>query len=118
MGLFEDAVVKAKGAFDVAAKKTNEVVSLQKIKIKVSQVKSDMSKDFETLGRLYYEAVKQKDEEITEYKDIIKSIDDKISEIAELEKEIDAQKNNKTCSKCGVKNPDTASYCNNCGEKL
>ena len=118
MGLFEDAVVKAKDVFDVAAKKTNEVVSVQKLKIKVSQVNSDMQKDFEALGRLYYEAVKQKDEEITEYKEIIKSIDDKISEVAELEKEIDEQKKSKTCSKCGTKNPDTSFYCSNCGEKL
>lgn len=118
MGLFEDAVVKAKGAFDIAAKKTNEVVSIQKLKIKVSQVNSDMQKDFETLGRLYYDAVKTSDEEITEYKEIIESIDSKIAEIAEIEKEIDAQKNSKTCEKCGNKNPDTAAFCSNCGEKL
>lgn len=118
MGLFEDAVVKAKDAFDVAAKKTNEVVSIQKLKFKVSQANSDLAKDFETLGRLYYENVKESGEEITQHKEIIELIEAKFAEIEQLEKEIDAQSKNITCNKCGNKNPDTASFCSNCGEKL
>ena len=52
MGFFEDAVVKAKEYYDVAAKKTGEVVSIQKLKFKASQVNSKLSKDF-FLGRIY-----------------------------------------------------------------
>lgn len=118
MGLFEDAVVKAKGAFDVAAKKTNEVVSIQKIRIKISQANSEMSKDFETLGRLFYENVKESGEEVTEYKEIIEAIDQKKNEINELQKEMDAQKSTKTCETCGAKNPDDSVFCSKCGQKL
>ena len=118
MGLFEDAVVKAKDVFDVAAKKTNDVVSLQKLKFKVSQVNSQLSKDFETLGRLYFEKVKESDEEIADFKEIIEAIETGFDEIENLEKEIDSQRNNVTCQKCGSKNPDSSAFCSNCGEKL
>ncbi|MGN0173439.1 MAG: hypothetical protein ACI39F_03265 [Acutalibacteraceae bacterium] len=118
MGFFEDAVVKAKDAFDVAAKKTNEVVSLQKLKIKVSQVNSDLSKDFETLGRLYFESVKDSDEEVKDFKEIIESIEGRFTELEDLEAQIDAQKKNKVCKKCNFKNPEEAVFCAKCGEKL
>ena len=46
MGMVEDTVVKAKEAFDVAAKKTNEVIALQKLKVSASAVNSQMTKAY------------------------------------------------------------------------
>ena len=117
MGFFEDAVVKAKEYYDVAAKKTGEVVSVQKLKFKASQVNSQLSKDFETLGRFYYENVKQPVED-ADFSDIISSIDSKFEELDQIENEINEQKKTQFCPNCGVKNSDAAVYCNNCGEKL
>lgn len=118
MGLFEDTVVKAKDVFDVAAKKTNEVISLQKLKIKVSQTNSLLANDFEALGRIFYEKSKNSDEISSEYKELFESIDQKFRELESLEEEIDAQKKTKVCKGCGHKNPTEAEFCNKCGNKL
>ncbi|MBQ4155244.1 MAG: zinc ribbon domain-containing protein [Clostridia bacterium] len=117
MGFFEEAIVKAKEVYDVAAKKTSEVVSVQKLKLKATQVNSQLSKDFETLGRLYYEKVKESGENI-EYVELFDSIDSKFDELEQIEDEINEQKKTKTCSNCGAKNSETAAFCNNCGTQL
>ncbi len=118
MGFFEEAVVKAKDLYDVAAKKTGEVVSVQKLKLKATQVNSQLSKDFETLGRLYYESAKESGEEVTDYAEIIGSIDAKFDELDSIECEINETKQTKVCSACGAKCADTASFCANCGQQL
>lgn len=116
MGLFEDAIVKAKDVFDVAAKKTGEVVSVQKLKIKKSQVNSLLNKDFETLGRVYFEQNSQTQDD--KYKLIIDSIKEKLDEISEIEQQIDEQNKIKVCDKCGCKNPEDSVFCNKCGTQL
>ena len=110
MGFFEEAIVKVKEVYDVAAKKTSEVVSVQKLKLKATQVNSQLSKDFETLGRLYYENVKESDA-TPEYIELFDSIDSKFDELEQIENEI-------ICSNCGAKNVETAAFCNNCGAEL
>ena len=117
MGFFEEAVEKAKEVYDIAAKKTSEVVSIQKLKFQASQVNSKLSKDFETLGRLYFESVKESGEQ-TEYVEIVDSIVEKLAQLDEIEEQINEQRKTKVCSNCGVKNDETASFCNNCGEEL
>ena len=118
MGFFEEAVVKAKDLYDVAAKKTGEVVSVQKLKLKATQVNSQLSKDFETLGRFYYEAVKESEEEIKDFAEIIGAIDSKFDELDKIECEINETKRTKICSNCGAKCAETASFCENCGQQL
>ena len=117
MGFFEDAASTAKEVFDVAAKKTNEVVTVQKLRYKVSQTNSKLSKDFETLGRLYFEKVKESGD-YSEYKEIIESIDEKFALIEDYEDQIAIAKNSSICSKCGGKNPKNAAFCSKCGAKL
>ena len=116
MGLFEDAIVKAKDVFDIAAKKTGEVVSVQKLKIKKSQVNSLLNKDFETLGRVYFEQNSHTKDD--KYKLIIDSIKEKLDEISEIEQQIDEQNKIKVCDECGCKNPEDSVFCNKCGTQL
>ena len=58
MGMFEDAVVKAKDVFDVASQKTCEVVSVQKMKICISRANAELKKEYAKLGKLCYESKK------------------------------------------------------------
>lgn len=118
MGFFEEAVIKAKDLYDVAAKKTGEVVSVQKLKLKATQINSQLSKDFETLGRFYYETVKESGDEVTDFAEIIGAIDSKFDELDEIECQINEAKRTKTCSACGAKCAETASFCENCGQQL
>lgn len=118
MGFFEDTVVKAKDVFDVAAKKTNEIVEVQKLKINLSKVNSELSKDFETLGRLAFENITESDEIKEEYKPIVESIKESMKKIDDIQAQIDEQKKIKICKECNTANTENALYCSNCGKKL
>lgn len=62
MEFFENAVNKAKDVFDVACKKTGEVVTTGKQKLDIATIENKMSKDFEKLGRIYFEQIKDTDD--------------------------------------------------------
>ncbi len=61
MEFFENAVSKAKDVFDVACKKTGEVVNTGKLKLDIATIENKMAKDFEKLGRLYFAEIKEND---------------------------------------------------------
>ena len=97
MGLFEETAVKAKDAFDAVAKKTNEVIGIQKLKISAARVESQMSKDYEILGRMFFDE-KADDEDLGEaYKTVIDGIKESKEELAEINAQIDEQKRTRNC---------------------
>ena len=119
MGIIEDPAIKARDAFDVVAKKTGEVYTVQKLKFTIASLNSQLSKDFETLGRLYYESMKDENADISDsVKDIVEQIEQKKQNIAEYEAEIEVQKKVSICPQCGGKNASDALFCNKCGKKL
>ena len=59
MAKFEDTVAKAKEYLDIAGKKTGEFIDLQKLKINASTVRNSIAKDFESVGRMYYDGLKK-----------------------------------------------------------
>ena len=62
MDFFDNAVSKAKDVFDVACKKTEEVVTTGKQKLDIATLENKMTKDFEALGRIYFEQIKDNDD--------------------------------------------------------
>lgn len=121
MGIIEETAVKAKDAFDVVAKKTGEVWSAQKIKYNIASVNSQLSKDYETLGRLCYESLCGEDislSENEEVKELKASIEDKLEKIKEYEDRLDAAKKVAVCPDCGTKCALDAVFCSKCGKRL
>ena len=118
MGLFEETAVKAKDAFDAVAKKTNEVIGIQKLKISAARVESQMSKDYEILGRMFFDENADNEELGEAYKTLIDGIKDSKEELESINSQIDEQKKTIKCPNCGAKNPDVSKYCSECGEKL
>ena len=101
MDFIDDAVTKAKEAFDVACKKTNEVVTTQKQKIDIASLEAKRTKDFEALGRFYYSELKDNEIENEEAARLVAAIDEKNAKIDELRREINNTKNKRVCPKCG-----------------
>ena len=118
MDFIDDAVTKAKEAFDVAYKKTNEVVTTQKQKFDIASLEAKRTKDFEALGRFYYSELKGTEIENEEAARLVAAIDEKNAKIDELHKEINNIKNKRVCPKCGASIDKCSVYCNFCGEKL
>ena len=118
MEFFENAVTKAKEAFDVACKKTGEMVSVGKQKFDIASIEAKLSKDFENLGKLYYNNLKETEIEDDEIKKIVKSIKSRETKIKNLREEINSTKNKSACPKCGALVDTLSIYCNICGERL
>ena len=118
MDFFDNAVNKAKEVFDVAYKKTNEVVSAQKQKFDVASVENKRAKDFEALGMLYFDIIKDSDIENSEVKNIVEEIKAKNEKIKALREEINNTKNKRICPSCNASISKESVFCNVCGAKL
>lgn len=118
MDFFDNAVNKAKEVFDVACKKTNEVVTTQKQKFDIATIENKRNKDFEALGKLYFEAVKDTEIEDTAINMIVTKIKEKNELIKQINEEMGATKNMKVCPACNAFIKDDAAFCSSCGAKL
>ncbi len=118
MGIFEDVLLNARSAVDTVGKKAGKVIDTSKLKIAAADLKAEISKKYEILGRVTFEAK-------TTGKDYSKSIDEIIEKIKELNEElnsvretIETSKQKTKCPSCGNYNAKGSSFCNKCGEKL
>lgn len=121
MGILEETAVKAKDAFDVVAKKTGEVWSAQKVKYNIASVNSQLSKDYETLGRICYEALGDENAKLGESEEVAElkaSIAEKLEKIKDYEAQLDAAKKVAVCPDCGAKCAADAVFCSKCGKRL
>lgn len=90
MEFFENAVNKAKDVFDVACKKTGEAVNTGKIKLDIATIENKMSKDFETLGRIYFKEIAETDDLSEEKLKLKNKILEKQASINKLKEELEA----------------------------
>ncbi len=118
MDLIDGAVTRAKEAFDVACKKTNEVVAVQKQKFEAASLESRLSKDFETLGRLYYDVQRNGAMAGDGMETVMDAIEDKQAKLAVLKGEILRAKGKKICTECGATLPAESLFCNYCGKPV
>ncbi|MBR7133261.1 MAG: hypothetical protein IKD04_06975 [Clostridia bacterium] len=118
MEFLDNAVTKAKEAFDIACKKTNEVVSTQKQKFDIAAIENKRDKDYERLGKLYFELVKNSEIENAEIEAIVTEIKEKNEKIKALKEEINSSKNKRVCPQCSACAEESAAFCSNCGYKF
>lgn len=118
MDFFDTAVSKAKEALDIACKKTGEVVTTSKQRIDVATIENKRSKDFEALGKIYFDMIKDEQIENFEISNIVSEIKDKTQKIEALQEEINNAKNKRTCPVCKATIDKLSVYCNICGAKL
>lgn len=118
MGAFEDFLTKAKDGFDIAAKKTGEVITVQKLKLSIASINSDIDKKYESIGRLYADSVKNNTDNTDTINSLLAEIEEKLEEIEKIEKEISEATNKKACAVCGAKNGTDAAFCSRCGAEL
>ncbi len=118
MDFFDNALDKAKEAIDIVSKKTSEVVNTQKQKFDIATLINKRAKDFEQLGEIYYNLIKDTEIPDKKTKALIEAIITKNNEIYKLEEEINSVKFQKICPNCQSNISKTAVYCSSCGTKL
>lgn len=118
MEIFENAMDKARETMDVATAKANEVITVQKQKFEIANLKNKRNKDFELLGKLYFKKLKgvETDDEAIDL--VVNEITDKTREIKRLRTEIDAVKNGVKCPECDSLLEEDAEICPICGAKI
>lgn len=118
MASFEDTVVKAKEMLDATGKKVNEVINVQKTKINIAKINSEIANDYEILGRLYYNGVRKDDIDTDAVKAIMDEIDTQYDRLREMEAELAYAKGDMVCASCGAVNNSDSEFCRKCGTPL
>lgn len=114
----ENTVVKAKELLDATGKKVNEVVSVQKIKINIAKINSELDGDYKILGRLYYAGLKNDNVDEDAIKAIVEEIDTEKDALREMEAELAYAKGDMVCDACGAVNAVDSDFCRKCGAPL
>lgn len=118
MGVFEDAVLRAKDAADFAGKKTSELVEMSKLKLSASSVEKRIDSEYLELGKMVYKAAKE-NTDCTEYvTEKTAAIDALYDEYAQVQRKINELRKVKRCPECSADNASDAVYCSKCGAKL
>ncbi len=118
MDFLENAVSKTREVLEVAKQRTDEAVSIQKMKFKISSLESNRNKDLQRLGFAYYKQLKNTEIQDGEIKDLFDSVAEKNLEIKSLKKDIANLKNKFTCPNCSAHIDEDSIYCNICGTVL
>lgn len=119
MDFFDKLGKKASEAYKVTADKTGKIAKEAKLKMKISELKSEINTIYEEIGKIVYQKHIREDE-----LDISNDVDEYCTKIDCLSDEIDSilkqcleLKDKKQCPKCFVEMDKEAKFCPECGEK-
>lgn len=118
MGFFDDVVGKAKNAVNVMGKNAGNLVDSSKLKFHAAELKGDIQKSYEALGKLIYEANKNGTDATEATAQAVAAIDELYEQMAAIEAQLLKLNNKIVCSNCGEKSENSASFCPKCGAKL
>ena len=96
--------------------KAKDVSEIAKLKLDIKSKEDYVQKQYEELGRSYYE--KHKDEEGCEEAEQFFLIKEVVEEIERMKAEVLRIQGSAECPKCGAKMPEGAVYCSSCGTKM
>ena len=118
MDFLDNAIEVAKETFQVVSKKTGEIVNTQKQKFDIASLENKRSKDFQKLGEIYYNLIKNSEIEDPKTKALVDAITNKNNEISRINDELTAAANQKVCPACKAKISKNATFCSSCGAKV
>ncbi len=118
MSLFEDVVINAKSAVNVVGKKAGQIVDISKLRINAADLNNEISKRYESLGRMVYESKKTGNDSSDLVSECIVAIDDLYEQLDAVNEQLIAMKAKQVCKSCGQENAQDADYCSKCGHKL
>ena len=118
MDFFENAASKTKEVFEVAKQRTDEVVTVQKMKFKIAKLEKERNYQLQKLGFAYYKMLKDTEIEDSEIKEMFDVVAEKNIEIKEIRKEISEIKNKLSCPHCGAHIDKDSIFCNICGKAI
>lgn len=96
-------------------KKTDEFVTVQKIRNRQHTLEEQIEMDYRKMGEMMFRKYADGEELPEKMKDICRGIEKRTQEIQECRERIAQVKGAKICPGCGALIPREANYCMNCG---
>lgn len=118
MGIFEDVMFNAKSAAATVGKKAGLLVDISKLRMNAAELNNEISKRYEALGRVVYEAAKEEQDVKGLIDECVISIDALYLRLDEVNEKINRLQNKAVCPICSAENAESALYCSQCGSKL
>ena len=118
MGVLEDVVINAKSAAFSVSKEAGRLVDISKLRFSAAELQKEISKKYETLGRMVYDSRKAGNSESVSFDEHIESIDVLYKNLDDVNEKINALSRKTACPNCGFRNDDNAAFCSRCGAKL
>lgn len=115
---FDDIFDKARTAMNIAAKKTNEVVEVSKLKLDAVKLNNEITALYEKLGRSVYQMKQEKYQDESLISSLCEEINELLKKLSELSESIAEKKNEIVCPTCGTINMKDNLYCFKCGTKI
>ena len=115
---FDEVWDKTKTAAQIAGKKTGEMVTLAKLKLKIAEAEHKISGLMEQIGRLTVEGAESGISRDAEIAELMKKVNTQKTKIAQLQSDIDEMRRQNRCAKCGAAGEESAVYCDRCGAKM
>lgn len=118
MGIFEDVMFNAKSAAATVGKKAGRLVDISKLRMNATELNNEISKRYEALGRVVYDAVKEEQDVSGLIDECVVSIDALYVRLDEVNEKINTLQNKFACPACGAQNDESSLFCSHCGTKL
>lgn len=118
MSIWDDISRTASDAANYTVKKAGELTSAAKLKYQLNQAETKLAVTYETIGRLYYNAVMNGDDTTEVISGLMADVTETNAEIADYKAQLADLLNKRVCSVCGATIPSDSAFCNKCGTKV
>ncbi len=118
MGVLEDVVINAKSAAETVGKEAGRLVDISMLRFNAADLQKEVSKRFETLGRIVYDSFKSGNSGNARFNEYIESIDQLYQQIDTVNEKINALRKKASCPNCGFDNDEKSAFCSRCGANL
>lgn len=118
MGVLDDVIVNAKSAADAVGKKASKLVDISKLRISEADIRNDITKQFELLGREVYEAQKAGHDSSEAVSAGTAAVDNLKEQLSAISEQLASAREKTICPECGHENEQGAAFCSKCGHSL
>ena len=118
MEFFEEALGKAKEAFDLAQQKTGEIVNVAKQKYDIASLENKLVKLYTKLGKQAYSYLSKDSQADEAIKATVAEIGQQLEKIQYAKEQLSNLKSKRICPVCAAGVDESAAYCAKCGAKL
>lgn len=117
MEFFDKLSQKASEAYKITADKTGKIAKETKLKLKISELKSQITSLYEEIGKLAYNKHSRRNQDKEKCENNCKEIKEKCEKIDDLVKQCLDLNDKKQCNNCHEEIEKNVKYCPNCGTK-